>query len=461
VTDREYVILIVDDHESTRETLKDVVAKAGNKPVLAKNGAEAFSQMQGHDVDIVLTDLRLPDTDGMDIMERVKRDMPGVPVILITAHGSEDVAVSAMKRGATDYLPKPLDLNRLRAVLEGAGRIRDIYLENIGLHRELDSRRALGEIVGDSAAIRAIKEQIRQVAPTNATVLIQGENGTGKELVANAIYASSDRAGKPFVKVAVAALPRDLLESELFGHERGSFTGAHKQRKGRFELASGGTLFLDEIGTMPIETQIKLLRVLQEREFERVGGSETIRSDIRLISASNEDLEQAMAELRFRQDLYFRINVIHIKLPPLRERQDDVPLLVKSFVNEFPARDGSVKEVSQDAMGALQQHPWPGNVRELHNLIERLCITASRQRIELSDLPATIRGAAAAPVVPAAPAAGISFDSLAGVPLEELEKRAIAATLAAESGNKTRTAKALGIGLKTLYRKIESYGISV
>jgi len=462
VTDRDYVILIVDDHESTRDTLSDVVTKAGNKPVLAKNGEEAFAQLDEHDVDVVITDLRLPDTDGMDIMERVKRDMPGVPVILITAHGSEDVAVNAMKRGATDYLPKPLDLNRLRAILEGAGRLRDLYLENIGLHRELDARRALGEIVGDSPPIRAIKEQIRQVAPTNATVLIQGENGTGKELVANAVYAASDRAGKPFVKVAVAALPRDLLESELFGHEKGAFTGAHKQRKGRFELADGGTLFLDEIGAMPTETQIKLLRVLQEREFERVGGTDTIKSDMRLISATNEDLEQAMTEGRFRQDLFFRINVIHVKLPPLRERVDDIPLLVKSFVKEFPARDGSVKDVSEEALSALQRHPWPGNVRELRNVIERLCITAQGARIDESDLPANIRGATApAPAAAAAesPAQAISLDSLAGISLDELERRAIEATLKAEGGNKTRAAKVLGIGLKTLYRKIDSYKI--
>jgi two-component system response regulator HydG len=391
-------------------------------------------------------------------MDRVKRDRPGVPVILITAHGSEDVAVNAMKRGATDYLPKPLDLNRLRAVLEGAGRIRDLYLENIGLHRELDARTALGEIIGDSPQIRTIKEQIRQVAPTNATILVQGENGTGKELVANAIYAASDRAGKPFVKVAVGALPRDLLESELFGHEKGSFTGAHKQRKGRFELAHGGTLFLDEIGSMPIETQIRLLRVLQEREFERVGGTETIQSDIRLVSATNEDLEQAMSDGRFRQDLFYRINVIHINLPPLRERLDDIPLLVESFVKKFPARDGSVKEVSPDVMSAMQGYDWPGNVRELRNLIERLCVTAAGARIEASSLPEKIRGAAPVPAVNTA-AAPVSLDSLAGVPLDELERQAIEATLRVEGGNKTRTAKILGIGLKTLYRKIEGYGI--
>ena len=509
MTDGSHTVLIVDDHESTRETLSDVVKKSGQTPLTAKNGQEAFDLLDEHEIDVVLTDLRLPDLDGLEIVDRVKRDLPGVPVVLITAHGSEEVAVSAMKRGAADYLSKPLDLNRLRAVLEGAIRVRGLHIENIGLHRELDARTALAEIVGGSEKMRAIKESIRQVAPTNASVLIQGDNGTGKELVANAIYAASERVGKPFVKVAVAALPRDLLESELFGHEKGAFTGAHRQRKGRFELANRGTLFLDEIAAMPPETQIKLLRVLQEREFERVGGTETIRTDIRLICATNEDLEAGMEEGRFRQDLYYRINVIHIHIPPLRERVEDIPLLARHFVEQFPARDGSVREIAPEVMAAFRRHDWPGNVRELRNLIERLCITASGPRIELEhalrDLPPSVR-AGVPESVPAArsslrndlskgsgrfggagsglrrrpgdaaePSGGRDFagkpedaprdsldgSSLAGISLGDLERSAIEATLSAEGGNKTRTAKILGIGLKTLYRKIERYGIRV
>jgi len=456
LTEGACTILIVDDHESSRETLSDVVRKAGHVAVLARNGREALALLDEREIDIVVADLKLPDIDGLEILDRVKRDHPGVPFILVTAHGSEDVAVSAMKRGASDYLSKPIDLNRLRAIVEGASRVRRLYLENIGLHRELDARVALGEIVGDSAPMRAVKEQIRQVAPTSASVLIQGENGTGKELVANAIYAASERVGKPFVKVAVGALPRDLLESELFGHEKGAFTGAHRQRKGRFELANGGTLFLDEISSMPLETQVKLLRVLQEREFERVGGTETIRTDIRLICATNEDLEKAMREGRFRQDLYFRINVIHIQLPPLRERADDIPLLVKHFLEEFPGRDGSVKEMSAEAMEALRRYNWPGNVRELRNLIERLCIMVGGPRIELAHLPPAMSGLA-----PREPQAGGALESLAGIRLDELERRAIEATLRAEGGNKTRAAKVLGIGLKTLYRKLEAYGLRV
>ena len=453
--DRTYTVLVIDDHKSTRDTLSDVVTKAGHKCLCAKNGREGLETIEESDVDVVLLDLRLPDADGLEVLDRIRRDRPGVPVILITAHGSEDVAVDAMKRGATDYLPKPLDLNRLRAVIEGAVRARALYEENIGLHRELDARRALSELVGDSPAMREIKETIRQVAPTSASVLIQGENGTGKELVANAIYAASERAGRPFVKVAVAALPRDLLESELFGHEKGSFTGAHRQRKGRFELADGGTLFLDEIGAMPPETQIKLLRVLQEREFERVGGTETIRTDIRLIAATNENLEESMRAGRFRQDLYFRINVIHVTLPPLRDRLDDIPLLARRFVEQFPARDGSVKDISSEVLAAFRGHDWPGNVRELGNLIERLCITAAGPVIAIEHLPPALRGNAAAHAVPAC-GDGVP---LAGLRLDELERRAIAATLRAEEGNKTRAAKALGIGIKTLYRKIDRYGI--
>jgi DNA-binding NtrC family response regulator len=460
LADHGCTIMIIDDHEATRETLAEVVKKAGHEPLGAKTGAEGLALLDERDVDIVIADLKLPDLDGLDILDRVGRDYPGVPVVLVTAHGSEDIAVSAIKRGAADYLPKPLDLNRLRAVIETSARNRRLYLENVGLQRELGSREALSEIVGESATIKAIKEQVRQVAPTGATVLIEGENGTGKELVANAIYAASDREGRPFVKVAVAALPRDLLESELFGHEKGAFTGAHKQRKGRFELANGGTLFLDEIGAMPPETQIKLLRVLQEREFERVGGTETIGADIRLISATNEDLEEAMRQGRFRQDLYYRINVIHIKLPPLRERRDDIPLLLEHFVKQFPGRDGAVKTVSPEAMEALRAYDWPGNVRELRNLVERLCITASGEEIGPRELPPNIRPAevASAPGSPEAAAPDSpGVQELAGVSLEELERRAIQATLRSLEGNKTQAAKALGIGLKTLYRKIEKY----
>jgi len=454
-----YTILIVDDHESTRDTLSDVVKQAGHSALTANNTVQAFERIANEEIDIVFTDLKLPDPDtgGLDIVERVKRDLPGVPVVLMTAHGSEDVAVSAMKRGATDYLSKPLDLNRFRATLEGTSRLRRLHVENQGLHRELDSRKALGEIVGESASIKDMKEQIRQVGPTDASVLIQGDNGTGKELVANAIRAASDRSDKPYIKVAVAALPQDLLESELFGHEKGAFTGAHKRRKGRFELADGGTLFLDEIAAMPLSTQIKLLRVLEEREFERVGGTETIPTNIRLICATNEDLEKAMEEGRFRQDLYFRMNVIHIVLPPLKDRKDDIPLLVRRFVEEFPARDGSIKEVNEKVMEALMAYEWPGNVRELRNTLESLCITSTGPVIEPARLPPKMRP----PADDLAEEAGqdLSSAALVGMTLAEIEHRAVEATYKATGGNKTRAAKLLGITLKTFYRKLVKYKI--
>ncbi len=456
MSSRSYTVLIADDHKSTRETLIEVVKKIGHRTLAAKDGREALGIIEDRAVDIVITDLRMPRLDGLDLLDRVLREFPAVPVILITAHGDENVAVAAMKRGAHDYLPKPLDLNRLRATLETAARKRGLEVENKRLHREIDSRRALSDFIGESAAIKAVKDQIRQVAPTGASVLIEGANGTGKELVANAIYAAGDRAGKPFVKVAVAALPASLLESELFGHEKGAFTGAHRQRAGRFELADGGTLFLDEIGAMPTETQMKLLRVLQEREFERVGGTETIRTDIRLICATNESLELAIADGRFRRDLYYRINVIHVALPPLRERVEDIPLLIDALIREFPARDGSVRRVSPGVVAALQAHDWPGNVRELRNLLERLCITAAGEVIEVSALPDAMRPAADGRTSRGGAGA---LPSLAGSSLDDLERRAIADTLEALGGNKTRTAKTLGIGLKTLYRKIEKYGI--
>ena len=454
-----YTVLIVDDHESTRETLSDVVKQAGHSPVTARNAVQAFERIENDEIDIVFTDLKLPDPDtsGMEIVDRVRRDLPGVPVVLITAHGSEDVAVLAMKRGATDYLSKPLDLNRFRATLEGTSRLRRLYMENEGLHRELDSRKALSEIVGESAPIKAIKEQIRQVAPSNASVLIQGANGTGKELVANAIYAASERAGKPHIKVAISALPQELIESELFGHEKGAFTGAHRSKKGRFERANGGTLFLDEIGAMSTAMQIRLLRVLQERAFERVGGTETIRTDIRLICATNEDLEKAMEEGRFRQDLYYRINVIHIDLPLLKDRKDDIPLLVKRFVEEFPSRDGSVKEVPPEVMEALRAYDWPGNVRELRNTIESLCITSTGPVLEPDRLPPRMRPA------PDALAAGAGQDlagaALVGLSLDEVERRAVEATFRAADGNKTRAAKLLGVTPKTFSRKLVKHKI--
>ena len=463
--EQQWVILVVDDHESTRETIAEAMRGQNAHAEKAATVAEATDIFSKKEIDVVITDMRLPDGDGLEMMEQFIRRAPQVPVVLITGHGSEDIAVDAIRRGAHDYLPKPISLHRLRAVIEGALRTRRLHLENLALHRQVDARRAFGRIIGQSAAIVAVKETVRQVAPTNATILLTGENGTGKELVADAIHAASDRAGKPLVKVAVPALPKDLLESELFGHERGAFTGATLSRKGRFELAHGGTLFLDEIGYMPVEMQVKLLRVLETRSFERVGSGETIDFDARLVCATNRDLEALIKEGKFLQDLYYRINVLRIDIPPLRERRDDIPLLVDTFLDDFTPVGAQKKAISENAMKALVNYDWPGNVRELRNLIERLVITVRGDTIQPAHLPQPMAGANPAPAqnsvqVPVQssgkPAATLG-EQLANKRLDEIERTAILATIDANGGNKTKTAKIMRIGLKTLYRKLEAY----
>ncbi|MBN1808776.1 MAG: sigma-54-dependent Fis family transcriptional regulator [Planctomycetes bacterium] len=451
----QWTVLVVDDHESTRETIAETMRGYDAVAEKASSVQQALAIFSETPIDIVITDLRLPDGDGLGLMEEILRRAPQVPVILITGHGSEDIAVDAIRRGAHDYIPKPIGLNRLRAVMEGAVRTRKLHLENLALHKQIDARRAFSRIVGNSPAITAIKDIIRQVAPTGATVLVTGENGTGKELVADAIHASSDRAGRPLIKIGVPALPRDLLESELFGHEKGAFTGALQSRKGRFELAHGGTLFLDEIGDMPVELQTKLLRALEMRSFERVGGTETIAVDIRLVCATNRDLEAMVKAGTFREDLYYRINVLRIDLPPLRERRDDIPLLVDHFMDEFTPAGRDRRHVNDEAMLAMTAYDWPGNVRELRNLVERLNITVAGDSIELKHLPAQMSGAGPAS---AAGPVGAAFDGqLAGRSLDEIERAAVLSTIKAQGGNKTQSAKVLGIGLKTLYRKLDAY----
>ena len=448
-----YTFLVIDDHAATLDTLSDIIRRSGHEPVIASTGSEGLAAMREKEIDIVFTDLRLPDVDGLVILDRVLRGYPGVPVVLITGHGNVEVAVNAMRTGATDFIEKPVDLGGIRGAIARAARDRAMQLRTEELERRLRESTAGGEMVGSSQHVRQTREEIKQVAGTNATVLIVGESGTGKEMVANAVYAGSTRRDKPFIKVAVAALPRDLLESELFGHEKGAFTSAIRQKKGRFERADGGTLFLDEIGELPPETQVKLLRVLEQREFERVGGTQTITVDIRLIAATNADLKELIAQGRFREDLYFRLNVITIALLPLRERREDIPLLVDHFLKMFPSSEGKAKQVTPEAMAALVAYDWPGNVREVRNLMEKLSIVVRGDAVEPRHLPAPLRSERAASPLPAG-------NTLAGRELEDVEKEAIAATLDMVGWNKTRAAKLLGIGLKTLYRKIERYAIT-
>jgi len=460
-------VLLIEDHETTRVTLAGVIERESCKVTAVASAGAGREKLREEEFDLVITDLRLPDGDGMEILEEAKRLSAGSPVILITGHGNEEMAVQAMKKGAFNYLSKPLDLNRLRAEIEGALRWRQVQVEHAELQQELlTRRRGDSELVGVTPAIQKIRDKVKQIGPTDASVLLSGESGVGKEVVAGALQAASDRAGKPFVKVNVAALPRELLESELFGHERGAFTSAVRMRKGRFELADGGTMFLDEIAECPPEIQVKLLRVLQEQEFERVGGAETIRTDVRMIFATNRDLKTEMASGRFRQDLYFRINVIQIPIPPLRERREDLEALVPYFLHEFNTKQGRTKTIAPRVMDVLRGYNWPGNVRELRNAIEHAYLLAHEDLIQPDSLPEDIlektgMTALAAPAASSAAALRINNDSLSvplSMKLDDLEERFILAVFEKAKGNKTLAAKMLGIGLKTLYRKLVKYG---
>ncbi len=436
----EKTILLVDDHDATRETLTELIRDLDHKVYAAANQESALRQLDERAFDLVLTDLKLPDGSGIEIMKRSRQLHPETPVVMITGHATIDNAVEATRMGAYEYLTKPVDLNRLRIVISNA-----LYLST--LERKVGRSAALDALVGHSPKIREVKDLIKQIAATDVTVLIQGESGTGKEMAANAIQGLSLREGAPFVKVNVAVLPRELIESELFGHEKGAFSGAIRQRKGRFELADGGTLFLDEIGEMPLDSQVKLLRVLQEHEFERVGGTETLPVDIRLVCATNLDLKKRVEEGLFREDLYFRINVVRIRMPSLRERPDDIPLLAEHFRQKYSARYNLDRKFSPEVLEIFQRYSWPGNVRELENAVEGAVVRCSGQVIEKDCLPEeTLQHIA--PVQPGFPS---------GLQLAEVEKQYILSELDRLGGNKSGVAKSLGIGLKTLYRKLEAY----
>lgn len=442
MADDEKMVLLVDDHDATRETLTELIRDLGHRVLAAANQAEAVKLIETNTFDLVLTDLKLPDGSGLEVMRRLKQASPETPVVMITGHATIDNAVEATRMGAYEYLTKPVDLNRLRIVIANA-----LYLST--LERRVSRSGSLDAIVGHSPKIVEVKDLIKQIAATDVTVLIQGESGTGKEMAANAIQGLSRRASGAFVKVNVAVLSKELIESELFGHEKGAFSGAIRQRKGRFEMADGGTLFLDEIGEMPLDSQVKLLRVLQEHEFERVGGTETLPVDIRLICATNLDLRKRVDEGLFREDLYFRINVVRIRMPALRERPEDIPLLAEHFRQKYSARYGLERRFSPEVLEVFRRYAWPGNVRELENAVEGAVVRSTGPIIGTSSLPEETA------VVPAA-APGLDF--VPGQPLAEVEKRYILAELDRCGGNKSGAAKSLGIGLKTLYRKLESYG---
>lgn len=446
-----YNILLIDDHSAIRETLAEVLTDAGHKVTLAENQTRALAQLADRAFDLVLTDLMLPDGSGMDILSASKKIAPTAPVVMITGHGSIENAVEATRLGAYEYLTKPVDLNKLRIIVKNALRLAE-------LEKRVENATALDALIGQTPAILQVKELIKQIAHSDVTVLIEGESGTGKELVANALQAQSLRAPQPFIKVNVAALARELVESELFGHEKGAFSGAIRQRKGRFEMADKGTLFLDEIGEMPLAMQVKLLRVLQEHELERVGSSETIPLDIRLLCATNKDLRQLVDEKNFREDLFFRINVLRIKIPPLRERPDDIEFLAQHFLQRYNARYATEKNLAAETLAKLRAYGWRGNVRELENVLEGVFVRTVGKTITANLLPEEILSGNVSTSSFSGGFGGGEIPS--GLPLEAIEKNYILSELARCNGNKSQAAKSLQIGIKTLYRKLETYGES-
>jgi len=450
-------ILIVDDDKNTREGLRRALEP--NYAVrLVESAEKALAVLDEATVDIVVSDVRMSGMDGLTLLQRgAARCHPPI-FVMLTAYGNVETAVEAMKRGAYDFLMKPVNLDHLDMLLKRALRSRDVESENRSLREQLDSQFGLENIVGQSAAMQDLFDIVKQAAPTQATVLLQGESGTGKELVAHAIHRLSPRSNGPFVAVHCAALSPTLLESELFGHEKGAFTGAAERRRGRFEMADGGTLFLDEISEVDPSIQVKLLRVLEERKFERVGGHETLEVDIRLIAATNADLKKRVEEGKFRNDLFFRLDVVAVTLPPLRERLDDVPLLCRHFLREFNAQNGKqIEDLTAETLGVLSAYAWPGNVRELRNAIERMVVLGRGPRLSVRDLPAAIRGA-----VHAEGQTGQwrGDSGRAGAPesLGDAERQMIYAALKKNGGNRTKAAEQLGISRRTLQRKLKDYG---
>jgi DNA-binding NtrC family response regulator len=452
--DSKPTLLIVDDEKPTREGLRAALEERFDVYV-AEDAASAIHLLEQERFDVVLTDFRLPREDGMKVIARA-RSLSRPPVcVLMTAYGSEELAVEAMKRGADDYIAKGrLQIDELEMRIARALRSQKLEGEVQELRQQLNDKFGLEHIVGRSPAMLEIFEIVKQVAPTPATVLIQGESGTGKELIAKAVHQLSPRARQPLVTVHCAALPATLLESELFGHEKGAFTGAHERRIGRFEQANGGTLFLDEIGEIDASTQVKLLRVLGERTFERVGSNKTISVDVRLIAATNKNLAGLVKAGRFREDLFFRLRVVEIWLPPLRERPGDVPLLALHFLKEVAAEYGKpVTDFTLDAMQALVNYSWPANVRELRNAIEGAVALCKGDKITLRDLPPTVRGQASGPP----PAADRGLLVAGTTTLQEAEKQLIIRALQESEGNRTLAARKIGISRRTLHRKLHEY----
>jgi len=462
VTDKEQRqsihVLVVDNDAAHAQAVGESLERIGYRCTVATSGTHGAKLINDETFDIIITDLMMNDVGGLEILQRAKESLPDCEVILVTGHGSVPSAVAAMQQGAFNYLLKPLDLNQLRTIADKASANLRLRRQNAELNRRLDEKFGFEGVVGSSPQMNALIDRLRRIAPTDATVLIQGETGTGKELVAQAIHQNSPRKNKPFVALNCAALSENILESELFGHVKGAFTDASSDRVGKFEYAHGGTLFLDEVGDMPMATQIKLLRVLESGEITRVGSNEPIKVNVRILSATNRNLEEFIEKGQFRSDLYHRLKVVTIALPRLVERRDDIPLLIDYFLRQFAKKHHkSIKGLSTAARRRLLAFDWPGNVRQLRNTIESMVVVDFDETLDVDDLPTEFSGE---PEIPAPTTTGADgVQSLVGRPLEEIEKLFITETLKMTGGNREEAAKMLGIGERTLYRKIKEYGV--
>jgi DNA-binding NtrC family response regulator len=445
------LILLIDDDQSLRRVIEYSLLENGFAVRPAASGEEGLALFQTETFDVVITDITMPGMSGMEVLEKVRTADPALPVIIITAYGTIESAVSAMKQGAFDYITKPFNRDELRITLDRALKMRRLEKENVRLRAEVIDRNLFNAIVGDSEKIREVIALAGRVAPSDATVLVTGESGTGKELLARGIHFSSGRAEGPFIAVNCAAIPENLIESELFGHVKGAFTGAVRDKEGKFELADGGTLFLDEIGDLRIDLQAKILRALQERTVDRVGGVTQVDLDVRVIAATNRDLERDVREGTFREDLYYRLSVVILHMPPLRERKDDIPLLAQHFLKKFSK--GGTSTLAPDALSLLQSYGWPGNVRELENVIERASVLKRGDSVTVADLPEKLTrvGRSAVDIILNLPDDGIS--------LEEIEKTLIMKALERHKGNQTRAAEYLRITRPTLIYRMEKFGL--
>ncbi|MFZ5482130.1 MAG: sigma-54-dependent transcriptional regulator [Myxococcota bacterium] len=449
-------VLVVDDEPSIRKVLQAHLARDGHHVDCAADGAEAVERLAGEPWDLVITDLKMPGVGGLELLAHVRANFPGLPLIIITAHGTVDSAVEALKLGAQDYITKPFDLAELRAAVDKALRTERARRKSVQADPAVRGR---FDLIGLTPSMQRVYALVEKVADSPTTVLLIGESGTGKELVARALHANSSRRDEPFITVNCGAIPENLFESELFGYEKGAFTGAVTSKPGRFELADGGTLFLDEVGELPRDMQVKLLRALQERMVERVGGLKPQAVDVRVIAATNVDLQQAVAAGRFREDLFYRLNVIQIRLPPLRERKEDIPLLVEHFLTRFNQRLGKrVTRVDSEAMNVLLGHAWPGNIRQLENVIERGVLLSDADSLGAEALPG-FENVASAPAAADLDGEGLGLKDLVRVHTAKVERQLIQRCLEQEGGNVTRAARRLGISRKSLQLKMKEYNL--